>query len=435
MKTSISPKYSPSSKPVHLSEDMFISQQKNLEIKCKELKKQEEDYRTKRSEYKQKKQILAAHVRKVHELTQNIEMQMESVKQAEVEFKSKEEKVKIREDQIQEILQDIENYCQLAENMRKANTELTEKLERYEQDTETKRKEYKLKISKLREAKSLLNSQQFELSQRKETLLRDLEACSSVIEQITADIDSSDTIARLRAQLIVKEKQLKVEFEESCIKQSKLAERAKKMNEDCLVLAQNRKGIKDITDEVNESHDALEKKKQQIDALQANIQAERDKIRAEYGKFEEEIESLTEEEAKIDQEISIMKSNLEKAYKEKEELIEKEKYLNEHSEVLRERDSNLRTAEEALDTEEEDLKSKLIEAERREYAMKMKHDLQGDLDLKMEGLKLGEDIWERRHSEEVTLLQDWLNRIQKKENELDEREMELQQEEDTDTFK
>ena len=414
---------------------MFISQQKNLEIKTKELKKQQQDYSNKRYEYKQKKQSLAALVRKVHELTQNIEIQMQSVKQAELEFKSKEEKVKLREDQIQEILQDIENYCQLAENMRKANTELMEKLKRYEQDTEAKRNEYKLKISKLRETKNLLNSQQFELSQRKETLLRDLESCSNAIEQIAADTNSADTIARLRAQLIVKEKQLKVEFEESCIKQTRLAERAKKLNKDCLVLAQNRKLIQDITDEANESHDALDKKKHQIDTLQANIQGERDKMRADYGNLEEEIESLAEDEAKIDQEISIMKANLEKSYQEKEELIEREKSLNSHSEASRERDSNLRTDEAALDKEEEELKSKLIEAERREYAMKMKHDLQGDLELRMESLKLGEDIWERRHSEEVTLLQHWINRIHEKEDELNEREIELEEEIDTDSFK
>ena len=142
-----------------MSEDMFISQQKSLEIKAKELRKQEDEYDTKRAEYKQKKQTLAAHVRKLQDLTKNIETQMLAVKQAELEFKAKEEKVKQREDQIQDILQDIENYCQLADHMQKANLELQEKLKRYEQDTESKRNDYKVKIGKIRETKNLLNSQ------------------------------------------------------------------------------------------------------------------------------------------------------------------------------------------------------------------------------------------------------------------------------------
>ena len=121
-----------------------------------------------------------------------------------------------------------------------------------------------------------------------------------------------------------------------------------------------------------------------------STQEETQLLQEEISKIKLELAKMEEEEKDLDREISALKQRELQAENETDEILAKEEAL---------REEELKLAE-----KEKELNAKLIEAEEKEAVLKKHKDFEAEIELRLNGLLLSEDVHERKTWEELKFI-------------------------------
>ena len=112
----------------------------------------------------------------------------------------------------------------------------------------------------------------------------------------------------------------------------------------------------------------------------------------------------------------ISKAELEEAELESEEKILKDREVEAEmqSEELWAKEEMLKKEEEMLKKQEELLRKKLQEAEQKDLGLRMRREFEGELEMRLQGLLMSEEIYHRKNWEELRIIQNCMDKIDDK---------------------
>ena len=116
--------------------------------------------------------------------------------------------------------------------------------------------------------------------------------------------------------------------------------------------------------------------------------------------------------------IKDLKEKIAKAELEETELETEEKLLREReieaeiqSEELWAKEEIFKKEEELLRKQEETLRKKMLEAEQKDLGLRMRREFEGELEMRLQGLLISEDIWQRKNWDEINDIKDSMEKL------------------------
>ena len=252
---------------------------------------------------------------------------------------------------------------------------------------------------------------------------RDLERKKTVLASWEpgegGEIMGNEALAKLKAELLVRDTQLHSQMDAYQLQQGQLMQLNESLKREFARIMEEKVEAERQKAELDLHDQQIDSQIRQFDELTASINAEIENFRrnieneqvkkTELQAKKEKLAVQIEEERKINADLEGKLKDLQGNF---------EVYSSEMS-ILTAKDEELKRLEMEVQDEEMRVVREQRELEKREEMLVRKRERGEDLELKLESLMLSEDVYHRRHSKEMDVLSEVMERLRKRERELD----------------
>lgn len=233
-------------------------------------------------------------------------------------------------------------------------------------------------------------------------------------------VSLQESIAQLKAELVVKDTQLHSQMETYQAQQGHLMQLSEALKREFAKVTEQKIEAERQNTELDLHDQQIEAQIHQLETMTEEILAQTHTLRKELDTAQGKKLDAQNKNAQLAQQIALertVQSELEQQLKEVQAFAEvKSQLLSDTTAV----DEDLRRQEVELEDEELSLARQQRELEKRELLLTSRKDMGEELELRLESLMLSEDVYHRRHNKEMDVLGEVLAKLQRREQELDE---------------
>jgi len=233
-------------------------------------------------------------------------------------------------------------------------------------------------------------------------------------------VSLQESIAQLKAELVVKDTQLHSQMETYQAQQGHLMQLSEALKREFAKVTEQKIEAERQNTELDLHDQQIEAQIHQLETMTEEILAQTHTLRKELDTAQGKKVDAQNKNAQLAQQIALertVQSELEQQLKEVQAFAEvKSQLLSDTTAV----DEDLRRQEVELEDEELSLARQQRELEKRELLLTSRKDMGEELELRLESLMLSEDVYHRRHNKEMDVLGEVLAKLQRREQELDE---------------
>ena len=233
-------------------------------------------------------------------------------------------------------------------------------------------------------------------------------------------VSLQESIAQLKAELVVKDTQLHSQMETYQAQQGHLMQLSEALKREFAKVTEQKIEAERQNTELDLHDQQIEVQIHQLETMTEEILAQTHTLRKELDTAHGKKVDAQNKNAQLAQQIALertVQSELEQQLKEVQAFAEvKSQLLSDTTAV----DEDLRRQEVELEDEELSLARQQRELEKRELLLTSRKDMGEELELRLESLMLSEDVYHRRHNKEMDVLGEVLAKLQRREQELDE---------------
>lgn len=229
-----------------------------------------------------------------------------------------------------------------------------------------------------------------------------------------------ESIAKLKAELTVKDTQLHSQMEAYQVQQSHLMQVSDALKREFAKITEQKIEAERQRTELDLHDQQIDTQIEQIETMTGEVLAQTQALRKEIDTAQVKKTEIQAKNAQLTQQIAIeraLNSDLE------QQLADTQASLEVHSQLLAQTtaiDEDLCRQELELEDEELALTRQQRELEKREQLLASRKDIGEELELRLESLMLSEDVYHRRHNKEMDVLGEVLAKLRRREQELDE---------------
>ena len=143
--------------------------------------------------------------------------------------------------------------------------------------------------------------------------------------------------------------------------------------------------------------ESLNNEENQLKEAKEKAQLEHENLLDQIKDLKEKINKAELEEAELEAEETILRDREIEAELQSEELWAKEEMFKKEEEILKK--------------QEETLRKRMQEAEQKELGLRMRREFEGELEMRLQGLLMSEDIWHRKNWDELRLIEDCMEKL------------------------
>lgn len=259
-----------------------------------------------------------------------------------------------------------------------------------------------------------------ELATQKGDLDRKAALLSTWSPSELSGVSIQESIAQLKAELVVKDTQLHSQMDAYQVQQGHLMQLSKALKREFAKVTEQKI-------EAERQNAELDLHDQQIDAQIKQLETMTEEILAQTQTLKKELDTAqaTKADAQAKNAQLAQQMELERTLQRELELqlAQVQAFAEAQTQLLSDAtaaDEELRRQELEIEDEELSLARQQRDLEKRESLLSSRKDMGEELELRLESLMLSEDVYHRRHNKEMDVLGEVLAKLQRREQELDE---------------